>query len=170
MNHRIRSAAYSALLLLAGVATAAGSQRWYSEDQLRLGEQVFQQHCASCHGKQAEGTADWREAGPDGKYPPPPLNGTAHAWHHSLKVLMRQIRMGGKPLGGTMPGFAGKLSDEEMLAAIAWFQSKWPERIYAIWEERNRPRTSRQGGLRAPIPSAALEDLSRAAQRLQPQQ
>jgi hypothetical protein len=69
-----------------------------------------------------------------------------------------------------MPGFAGKLSDEEMLAAIAWFQSKWPERIYAIWEERNRPGTSRQGGLRAPIPSTALENLGKAARRLQPQQ
>ncbi len=170
MDHRIRSGVYGMLLLLAGVATAAGSPRWYSEDRLRLGEQVFQQHCASCHGKQAEGTPDWRQTGPDGKYPPPPLNGTAHAWHHSLKVLLRQIRMGGQPLGGTMPGFAGKLSDEEMLAAIAWFQSKWPERIYAIWEERNRPRASRQGGRRAPIPAAALEDLGKAAQRLQAQQ
>jgi len=170
MDHRIRSGVYSVLLLLAGVATAAGSTRWYSEDQLRLGEQVFQQHCASCHGKQAEGTPDWRKTGPDGKYLPPPLNGTAHAWHHSLKVLLRQIRMGGQPLGGTMPGFAGKLSDEEMLAAIAWFQSRWPERIYAIWEERNRPRGSRQGGLRAPIPPAALEGLGKATRRLQAQQ
>lgn len=169
MNQRFRLGVFSALLL-SGVATAAGFQRWYFEDQLRLGKQVFQQHCASCHGKQAEGTPDWRKTGPDGKYPPPPLNGTAHAWHHSLKVLLRQIRMGGQKLGGTMPGFAGKLSNEEMLASIAWFQSKWPERIYAIWEERNRPRAGGQGTLRVPIPATKLEDLSRAKQRLQPQQ
>ncbi len=154
---------------LAVTAHAAEGKRWYSEAQLQLGEQVYGQHCASCHGKQAEGTPDWRKTGPDGKYPPPPLNGTAHAWHHSLRVLLRQIRMGGKPLGGTMPGFAGKLSNEEMLAAIAWFQSHWPDNIYRIWEERNRPRSSVRGGLKAPITANTLQRLDQAGRRLQGQ-
>ena len=28
--------------------------RWYSEKQVKLGEQVFLKNCASCHGEKAE--------------------------------------------------------------------------------------------------------------------
>ena len=30
--------------------------RWYSEKQVKLGEQVFLKNCASCHGEKAEKT------------------------------------------------------------------------------------------------------------------
>ena len=35
--------------------------RWYSVEQVQTGSKVFQDHCAQCHGAQAQGvTADWR--------------------------------------------------------------------------------------------------------------
>jgi len=40
-----------------------------------------------------------------------------------------------------MPRFAAALSDEQILDVIAWFQSHWPDEIYAAWskaEERAR--------------------------------
>ena len=32
-----------------------------------------------------------------------------------------------------MPTFQGKLTDEEIINVIAWFQSLWPDEIYAQW-------------------------------------
>lgn len=114
--------------------TASG--RWYTQSQVSQGKLVFQKHCAECHGINAEGTREWRKTLPDGNYPPPPLNGTAHAWHHSLSVLRRSIYNGGIPLGGTMPAFADRLDGREIDAAIAYFQSKWNQEIYEAWLQR----------------------------------
>ena len=62
---------------------------------LARGQALFQQHCAACHGDKAQGTvANWQQRDASGKLPPPPLNGTAHAWHHSINGLARTIREG----------------------------------------------------------------------------
>lgn len=115
----------------------AGNQvsgRWYSESDVALGESVFANNCAECHGINAEGLADdWRERLPDGSFPPPPLNGSAHAWHHPQSVLLQVISEGGIALGGKMPGFESVLDQQEKLAAIAYFQNFWSDEIYANW-------------------------------------
>jgi thiol:disulfide interchange protein DsbC len=123
------------LLSLTGTALA-DSGRWYSPDQLAKGEQLFQQKCASCHGANAELTIDWKKTDANGKYPPPPLNGTAHAWHHSLQQLSETIQRGGILLGGIMPAFRSELSDADIDAVISYFQSKWPEQTYRKWAAR----------------------------------
>lgn len=118
-------------------SAANENHRWYRAHQVSLGQQIYKDHCASCHGDEAQGlTADWKKTLPDGSYPPPPLNGTAHAWHHPLPQLLRTIEQGGVPLGGVMPGFAEKLNDQEKLTAIAYFQSYWSDEIYQHWLER----------------------------------
>lgn len=111
--------------------------RWYTQEQVVNGTAIFETNCTECHGEGAQGTvADWRQKLTDGSYPPPPLNGSAHAWHHPLKALKRTIRNGGIPLGGKMPPFKDKLTDEEIDSVIAYFQSKWNNKIYSAWEER----------------------------------
>ena len=94
---------------------------------------VYAQHCANCHGESAQGTFAWRKRDADGKFPPPPLDGTAHAWHHPIRVLGSQIKSGAPGGQGSMPGFAAALSDEQVLDVIAWFQSHWSDEIYAAW-------------------------------------
>ena len=79
-----------------------------------------------------------RLADSNGNYPPPPLNGTAHAWHHDISVLKNTIQEGGVKLGGTMPPFKDKLSTSDIEAVIAYFQSKWPDRLYQQWDTRNQ--------------------------------
>ena len=118
-------------------ATAAGAEA-SAEDRLARGAALFRQHCATCHGRNAEGAPDWRKRRPDGSFPPPPLNGTGHAWHHSLDVLKMTIRDGTAKLGGTMPAWGDKLSEADMEAIIAWFQSLWPAEIRAEWQRRQR--------------------------------
>jgi thiol:disulfide interchange protein DsbC len=140
-NWSIPTRLWGAVALFAalfGASPAYGeSGRWYTQEQVERGAAVFTQHCAACHGENAQATPNWRETTPEGKYPPPPLNGTAHAWHHPLDVLRRQIRLGGVPLGGSMPAFKDTLSAADIDAAIAYFQSKWDDEIYALWQERD---------------------------------
>ncbi|MFH5886010.1 c-type cytochrome [Halalkalibaculum sp. DA3122] len=112
--------------------------RWFTEKQFNIGKQVFTTYCASCHGTRAQGIVkDWKQLNPDGSFPAPPLDGSAHAWHHPISVLVRQIIEGGIKLGGTMPAFGDTLSDEEVIAAIAYFQSFWDKQTYDRWVQMN---------------------------------
>lgn len=113
-------------------------ERWYSQEQVMRGNVLFQENCASCHKPDASGTPNWSELDAQGKLPPPPLNGTAHAWHHPLPILRRTIKMGGVPLGGSMPGFADKLNEKQIDDVLAWVQSHWSDEIYGVWDERNK--------------------------------
>lgn len=112
-------------------------ERWYTLAQVERGDDLYQKHCAECHKPDASGTADWRTLDANGKYPPPPLDGTAHTWHHSISVLRRTVGIGGVPLGGSMPGFAEKLTAEQINDILAWVQTHWSDEIYHIWHERN---------------------------------
>jgi len=124
------------LLCLASFNVAA-TERWFNQDIVDYGNSLFQQNCAVCHGVNAEGTKEWKKTDANGDYPPPPLDGSAHAWHHSIPQLARSIKEGGIKLGGVMPAFDDKLSDQEVLALIAFFQSKWPDEVYKVWHDRN---------------------------------
>jgi mono/diheme cytochrome c family protein len=116
--------------------TTSASERWFDQPVVDLGNQLFQQHCAACHGSEAEGTRDWKKPDADGNYPPPPLDGSAHAWHHSIPQLARSIKQGGVQIGGVMPPFGDRLGNAEVLAVIAYFQSKWPDEVYQTWHQR----------------------------------
>ena len=119
---------------------ASETPKWWSAEQAAHGRQLYAQHCAECHGKTAEGADNWREKDSDGNYPPPPLNGTAHTWHHDLGALRRVVRFGGEPLGGVMPAFQDSLSPEDIDSVLAHIQSLWPEEIYYRWNLREQRR------------------------------
>lgn len=110
--------------------------RWYSASQVTNGQKLFETNCAACHGREAQGTIlPWNKTLESGKYPPPPLNGTAHGWHHPLDILRYTINEGGKPMGGDMPSFKEALNDEEVDSIIAYFQNYWSKEIYDQWKK-----------------------------------
>lgn len=125
------------LLLVAcepGEPTVQG--RWYTQSQLDQGKQIYLTHCARCHGAGAQGSPVWNKPLADGSYPPPPLNGSAHSWHHPLWMLKKTIKEGGVAAGGKMPPFGDLLDDAQQSAVVAYFQSRWPDPIYEAWVER----------------------------------
>jgi mono/diheme cytochrome c family protein len=123
----------TALVLLLAATAQAAEHRWYSSQQVTSGESVYRQNCIACHLENGAGTENWQTRDADGKLLPPPLNGTAHTWHHDLGVLARTIVEGGTKLGGSMPAFGDRLSTEEIAAVIAYVQSLWPDEIYQRW-------------------------------------
>jgi mono/diheme cytochrome c family protein len=116
---------------------------WYTADQVAEGGHLYADNCAVCHGQRGEGASNWRERGPDGRFPPPPLNGTGHAWHHPLRALYTVIKSGSPGGQSNMPAWDGKLSDAQIVATIAWFQSNWPTDIYDAWHQRDQQSRAR---------------------------
>ena len=107
------------------------------EDSVQLGQAVFEKNCASCHGKEGQGLVEnWKQRQADGNFPAPPVNGTAHAWHHSPAALLNTINNGGIKLGGSMPGFKNQLSEVEKQATLDYIHSLWPEAVQKKYDAR----------------------------------
>lgn len=109
------------------------------------GEPLYAQYCASCHGANLEGEANWRERRPDGSLPAPPHDETGHTWHHPDSLLIDYTLRGGAAFAqgrfeSRMPGFEDQLSREQVIAIIAFIKSTWPEEIQA----RHRMMSQRQ--------------------------
>lgn len=134
------------IMILCGLLAAmpaAAAERWYRPAHAAAGKALYDVHCVACHLPAGAGTANWRERDPSGLLPPPPLNGTAHTWHHPLAVLYRQIMTGSAPGVGNMPPFKGRLSQPEALAIIAYLQSLWSDEVYDAWQRTDA--SSKQG-------------------------
>ncbi len=107
------------------------------KSSIALGKITFANNCATCHGDKAQSTVeDWRKPLPNGSYPAPPLNGTAHTWHHSPASLLGTINNGGKEFGGWMPAFKEKLSSDEKEALIDYIYDLWPQEIKEQYDKR----------------------------------
>jgi mono/diheme cytochrome c family protein len=103
-------------------------------EQVALGGQVYEAHCASCHGARLEGQPNWRQRLPNGRLPAPPHDASGHTWHHPDGVLFDITKNGlaahaPKGYESDMPGFAGKLSDEQIWAVLAYIKSEWPQEV-----------------------------------------
>jgi mono/diheme cytochrome c family protein len=119
------------------ISPDAISGRWYNQAQVDQGQQIFADNCAACHGTAGQGGENWRVANAEGVYPAPPLNGSAHAWHHPLALLKQTINDGGVALGGSMPAWQDRLTDDQQMATIAALQYTWSDDIYNAWKQIN---------------------------------
>ena len=109
-----------------------------SSAQLAQGEQVYNANCASCHGHNGEGQSNWRQINADGAFPAPPHNSDGHTWHHPDQQLLEIIAKGGSMSNSSMPGFAGTLSEAEMVAVLAYIKIFWGSRELSFQAEVTR--------------------------------
>lgn len=123
----------------APVRAAASLEAGLNSLQVERGRQVYVRHCQTCHGIAGKGQpGDWRQRKPNGLYPPPPLDDTAHAWHHPTEVLRQAIKSGSPPDMGDMPAWEGTLSEAEIEDVIVYIKSLWSKEIYQHWLEIER--------------------------------
>lgn len=101
-------------------------------EQIAQGQDIYAANCASCHGAKLEGQPDWKRRLENGRMPAPPHDATGHTWHHADRQLFTITKLGvGAVVPGyesDMPAFGGTLSDAEIVAALAYIKSTWPER------------------------------------------
>ena len=152
MNSRAIAIGFAAAAVLS-VAGFFGYQWLSFGDEITLrpddqryvarGQELYKTACASCHGANLEGQANWRERGTDGLLPAPPHDPSGHTWHHPDEVLFQLTKLGVQPFAGpdyrsTMPAFQDMLSDEEILAVLSYIKSTWPPEIRDRQDAINR--------------------------------
>lgn len=127
-------------ILLGGALTMGFAyyiQTSRSGNEIALGRAVYEKHCASCHGVQREGQADWQRRLPSGRMPAPPHDDTGHTWHHPERVLFDITKHGVVPphappgYQSDMPAFRSVLSDGEIRAVLAYIKSRWSAKVMA---------------------------------------
>lgn len=126
------------LIIIIYVYNSNDNERWYKKENVIAGKKIYLENCISCHKINAQGISKWKEINDNGYYPPPPLNGSAHSWHHSLESLKDIISNGGKPYDGLMPSFNNTLNKNEIKNVISYFQSFWNNEIYNLWQENEK--------------------------------
>jgi mono/diheme cytochrome c family protein len=119
----------------------------FSADEISIGQKVYSENCAECHGENLEGEPDWQMQNEDKSFRSPPHDASGHTWHHGDKLLVESIELGGARLpnniGGSsnMPAFKDTLSEEEIVAVLTYIKSIWPEDIRNIqWEQTIQER------------------------------
>ena len=111
---------------------------------IAAGETLYETSCASCHGANLEGQADWRSPGDDGKLHAPPHDKDGHTWHHGDALLFNYTKLGGKAalaeqgmdFDSGMPGFSDSLTDVEIWNILGYIKSTWPERMREMQASR----------------------------------
>lgn len=111
--------------------------------RLALGQRLYDQHCASCHGAELQGEPNWQERRADGALPAPPQDASGHTWHHPDQQLFAITKHGLAPFAGAdyktnMKGFGDVLSDDEIQAVLDYIKSRWPAEIRAQQAEITR--------------------------------
>lgn len=104
---------------------------------IALGEAVYLEQCASCHGVNLEGQPNWRRRNEDGTLPAPPHDASGHTWHHPDSMLFEITKFGTSAFVGggyksNMEGFGDRLSDVEIWASLAYIKSHWSATIRSL--------------------------------------
>lgn len=119
-------------------------------DVVALGQQVYRQNCASCHGPAGEGQPDWEVPNTLGELPAPPHDSTGHTWKHSDAMLYHIVLQGWRdPFNKTdrltMPAFQGILSSTEIRAVITYLKTLWSEEQQQFQWQESRDETFPDG-------------------------
>ena len=116
------------------------------QGDIRQGQRLYMEYCASCHGADLKGQENWRSTKADDTLPAPPHDETGHTWHHDSKFLFSYTKLGGAEVTDRlgiqnfksgMPGFSNLLNDKEIWNILAFIYSRWPKRIQEIQDSRN---------------------------------
>ncbi len=117
---------------------------------VRLGQAIYDEYCASCHGRNLEGQPDWRQRLASGRLPAPPHDETGHTWHHPDAALFQLTKFGPAAVIGNpayqsdMPAYEGMLTDEEIIAVLSYIKGRWPRDIQRQHDRINQ-RASEAG-------------------------
>lgn len=142
------------LVMRADIQAEAGLFRPDDSQLVLLGEGLYRDHCAACHGADLEGeTPDWQVRDEDGYLPGPPHDETGHTWHHPDQLLFDITKYGIAEAANLpdyptrMPAFEGVLKDEEIIAILSFIKSRWPERPRQHQDNLNRRFEERSTGV-----------------------
>ncbi|MDF1608618.1 cytochrome c [Hoeflea sp. YIM 152468] len=140
-------AGFAAAAIVVTVQQDAGSAGLLKPEDRRLlalGQTLYGENCASCHGVKLEGQVkDWQSPGADGLMPAPPHDETGHTWHHPDEILFEITKYGIVAAANltnytsAMPVYEDVLTDAEIIAVLSYIKSTWPDEIRDRHDEMN---------------------------------
>ena len=109
---------------------------------VKMGEKVYLEQCASCHGVNLEEQVGWQDTMVDGMRLAPPHDKSGHTWHHPDEILFNLTKYGFQAMISddykvSMPVYDGILSDKEIIASLSYIKSTWPEEVTEIHNKIN---------------------------------
>ncbi|UWR03211.1 cytochrome c [Ruegeria conchae] len=135
-------AGFTVAFVLAQASEAVGLLTPDDGEVVAIGQDIYADQCAACHGENLEGQPNWRKRGEDGLLPAPPHDATGHTWHHDDETLFTLTKFGlaglmeNAPSTG-MPVYEGVLSDDEIIAVLSYIKSTWPNDLREYHDELN---------------------------------
>jgi len=88
--------------------------------QPERGKVLYEKNCVACHGAEGRGVSGWQNQ----ERGAPPLDSSAHAWHHDDASLLAMIMDKPAP-DSLMPAWRGILTREDTLHILAYVKSLW---------------------------------------------
>jgi mono/diheme cytochrome c family protein len=119
--------------------TASDASHFADADNAALvdrGGELYQTNCGGCHGRRLQGQALWQLKDQYVGRRAPPHDATGHTWQHADEDLFHMAKYGRfaaapADLKSYMPAFEHMLSDDELIAVLAFIKSRWPTGIRA---------------------------------------
>lgn len=138
----IAGAGYALMATTPQADPSSGRLQWQVPEVVARGEAIYVAACASCHGANLEGQADWQMRGANGRLPAPPHDPTGHTWHHPDEILITITTQGtAAVVGGNyesdMMGFGDALTETEIIAVLSYIKSTWPPEVIEIHNQIN---------------------------------
>ena len=95
------------------------------------GKRIYAVHCASCHGRYLQGQPLWQLVDDYAGRRAPAHDETGHTWQHSDEDLFEMTKYGRFASAPSryvsyMPAFRDELSDQQILAVLAFIKARWP--------------------------------------------
>ncbi len=135
-------AGFAAAFVLAQPVQTFGILTSDDAEVIAVGQSIYADQCAACHGARLQGQPNWRIRGEDGLLPAPPHDATGHTWHHDDETLFTLTKYGlaglmeNAPPSG-MPVYESVLTDDEIIAVLSFIKSTWPDDLRQYHDELN---------------------------------
>jgi len=125
------SAVAAALALRAPSAPGVHFADAENAETVQEGKRLYASHCAGCHGRKLQGQLLWQVRDEFAGRRAPAHDQTGHTWQHSDEDLFVMTKFGRFPttpatVKSYMPAYAQNLSDDRILAIVAYIKATWP--------------------------------------------